>query len=45
MYFPFGTQCGQTLVPFLFFFLFIPGELLSSLNEDHHARPKKAAFY
>lgn len=44
MYFPFGTQCGQTLVPFLFFFLFIPGEL-SSLNEDHHARPKKAAFY
>lgn len=27
----------------IFFFLFIPGEL--SLNEDHHARPKKAAFY
>lgn len=29
--------------PIFFFFLFIPGEL--SLNEDHHARPKKAAFY
>lgn len=26
-----------------FFFLFIPEEL--SLNEDHRARPKKAAFY
>lgn len=28
---------------FFFFFLFIPEEL--SLNEDHRARPKKAAFY